>query len=176
MKKFLKWFFIVIAILFAIYFVHSLITAKVYFNIYTAMKEKVENEDYFYAKLSSQSDETVMIENEIFVKDNNFVKVISYLSDGKKVILKLWQKYLPNKTDNEDGTGYLFIESTDTKQVDKFEYDPTAIEPENKMYRYQCISNMVIRKRIERCVFFRSRRLYIFKNIRNCTKTSYNFI
>lgn len=43
MKKFLKCFLIILAVLIVLYFVHSLITAKVYFDIYTAMSEKVNN-------------------------------------------------------------------------------------------------------------------------------------
>ena len=56
MKKFLKNFFIIILILIVLYLVHSLITAKVYFDIYTAMKEKVETEDTLYAKNISNSE------------------------------------------------------------------------------------------------------------------------
>lgn len=146
MKKFLKIFFIVVVVLIAIYFIHSLITAKVYFDIYTAMKEKVESEEAFYGKLSSQTDETYKMEQEVFIKDNTFVKKITRTNtDNNEVVtLKFWQKYLPNKSENEDGTGYVFTDDGKQKGGSKFEYDKTALEPENKMYRYNSLRSMVL--------------------------------
>lgn len=146
MKKFLKIFFIIVVILIAIYFIHSLITAKVYFDIYIAMKEKVENEETFYGKVSVQTDETYKIDQEVFIKDNIFVKkLIRTNTDNNEVVtLKFWQKYLPNKSENEDGTGYVFTDGGGQKGGSIFGYDPTALEPENKMYRYNSSIGVVL--------------------------------
>lgn len=146
MKKFFKIFFIVVLVLIAIYCIHSLITAKIYFDIYTAMKEKVESEETFYGKLSVQTDETYKMEQEVFIKDNTFVKKITRvnINNNEVVTLKFWQKYLQNRLENEDGTGYVFTDAGGQKGGSKFEYDKTTLEPENKMYRYNSLRSLVL--------------------------------
>ena len=146
MKKFLKVFFIIILVLVVLYLVHSLITAKVYFDIYTAMKEKVEAEDTFYAKNYIKTDDKYSMEFEVFIKDNTFVKKLTRINENNErdVELKFWQKYLPNKSENEDGRGYIFATSNEDKSASILEYDPTAKEPENKMYRYYLTSSLIL--------------------------------
>lgn len=154
MKKFLKRFFIIVLVLLALYLIYSLIVTKVYFDIYTAMKEKVENEDSFYAKKIS-NEEDYIIEFEVIIKDNVFIKKISRINehDNECMSIKLWQKYLPHKTDDEDGKGYIFAENGSNKNLQELEYDPTAIEPENKMYRYNLLSSMIMGEGIKESFF-----------------------
>lgn len=146
MKKFLKYFFILILILILVYVVYSLIISKVYFDIYTAMKEKVDSEETFYAKLNSDLDEPYKIEQEILIKDNIFIKKITRINKetNENICFKCWQKYLPNKTEDEEGVGYLFIEAGEQKVVSPLKYEDGTVEPENKMYRYNLLENMVI--------------------------------
>ena len=147
MKKFLKNFFIIILILIVLYLVHSLITAKVYFDIYTAMKEKVETEDTFYAKNISNSEyNNFSVELEVFIKDNVFVKKLTHINENneRELSFKVWQKYLPNKSEDEDGKGYMFVDSETDKNVSILEYNPIVIEPENKMYRYNIVLSHIL--------------------------------
>lgn len=146
MKKFLRWILIILAVLIVLYFVHSLITAKVYFDIYTAMSEKVNNSEDFYSRIQIPMDTDYEVTQEVFIKDNVFIKSLKRVSkDANNVTtLKLWQKYLPNKTAEEDGTGYIFIDAPDgTKKVEMLPYQDVK-EPENKMYRYELSKSLVL--------------------------------
>lgn len=146
MKKFLKCFLIILAVLIVLYFVHSLITAKVYFDIYTAMSEKVNNSEDFYSKIQIPMDADYEVTQEVFIKDNVFIKSLKRVSKDTNNVttLKLWQKYLPNKTAEEDGTGYIFIDAPDgTKKVEMLSYQDVK-EPENKMYRYELSKSLVM--------------------------------
>ena len=141
-KKILKRIFIVLIVLVVLYCIHSCITAKIYLDIYTAMKNKVNSEKDFYAKIEQQVSEEYQITQEVFLKDNVYVKVLqrSNKENTDVVTLKLWQNHSPN-----DSKGYIFIESSvdATKHAQVLEYKDVK-EPEDKMYRYQVGKSLVL--------------------------------
>ena len=141
-KKILKRIFIVLIVLAVLYFIYSAITAKIYFDIYSEMKNKVNSEKDFYAKIEQQVSEEYQITQEVFLKDNVYVKVLqrSNKENTDVVTLKLWQNHSPN-----DSKGYIFIESSvdDTKHAQVLEYKEFK-EPEDKMYRYQLAKSLVL--------------------------------
>lgn len=141
-KKILKRIFIVLIILAVLYFIYSAITAKIYFDIYSEMKNKVNSEDDFYAKLEQQVSEEYQVTQEVFLKDNVCVKKVQRVNvkTNDVVTLKFWQNHSPNNQ-----KGYLFIESSldNTKNAQVLEYKEVT-EPEDKMYRYELIKSFVL--------------------------------
>lgn len=141
-KKILKRIFIVLIILAVLYFIYSAITAKIYFDIYSEMKNKVNSEKDFYAKLEHPVSEEYKVTQEVFFKDNVCVKKLQRINvkTNDVVELRFWQKHSPN-----DSKGYIFIESSldNTKNAQVLEYKEVT-EPEDKMYRYELTRSLVL--------------------------------
>ena len=141
-KKILKRIFIVLIILVVLYFIYSAITAKIYFDIYSEMKSKVNSEDDFYAKLEHPVSEEYQVIQEVFIKDKVYVKKLQRVNvkTNDVVTLKFWQNHAPNAL-----KGYIFIESTldNTKNAQVLKYKEVT-EPENRMYRYELAKNLVL--------------------------------
>lgn len=143
-KKVLKWLLIIVLVLVVLYFVHALITAKIYFDIYTAMKEKVNTSEEFYAKTEMPASDNYKVEQEIFIKDNVFVRKLTRTNKENEntTTLKMWEDFSKEK----GVTGYLFIESTgeNTTKTAYLNEDKEASEPEDRMCRYQIVRSLVI--------------------------------
>lgn len=141
-KKILKRIFIVLVVLAILYFIYSCITAKIYFDIYSEMKNKVNSEKDFYAKVEMPVSEPYQVTQEIYIKDNIYIKQIQrkHLETNDTVTLKFWQNYSTN-----DYKGYLFVEdSTNTvKQAHALEHKKVT-QPEDKMYRYELTKSLVL--------------------------------
>lgn len=146
-KKILKWALVIIVALIVIYFAYSAITAKIYYDIYTAMHEKVNSSNDFYAKVQMEVNEPYETSMEILIKDDVFIKKLQRINTetNELTTLKLWQKYIPEKTDGKDDTFYILVENSanNTKQVTEYDY-VYAEEPKDKMYRYGMTRRLVL--------------------------------
>ena len=143
-KKILKWILIVLLSLFCIFFIYSCITAKICLDIYTEMFNKVNNEPNFYGSLKSEDDDAI-ITQEVYLMNNIFTQTVKRAEkNGETVSLKMWQNY--NREDPESQTVYLFIDGTakNIKIVDEIKNTNNSKEPDNKMYRYYLVGNLVM--------------------------------
>lgn len=143
-KKILKWILIVLLSLFCIFFIYSCITAKICLDIYTEMFNKVNNEPNFYGSLKSEDDDAI-ITQEVYLMNNIFTQTVKRTEkNGETVSLKMWQNY--NREDPESQTVYLFIDGTakNIKIVDEIKNTNNSKEPDNKMYRYYLVGNLVM--------------------------------
>lgn len=182
-KKILKWALVIIVALIVIYFAYSAITAKIYYDIYTAMHEKVNSSNDFYAKVQMEVNEPYETIMEILIKDDVFIKKLQRINTetNELTTLKLWQKYIPEKTDGKDDTFYILVENSanNIKQVTEYDY-VYAEEPEDKMYRFAMARSLVLGvsgfsddfengKKVEKCTYSK-----IFWSVIKCPTILYS--
>ena len=164
-KKILKWFLIILLTLAVIYFIYSAITAKIYFDIYTAMYNKVNNEEDFYAKIQSEVPENTEITLEVFIKDNVAVKKLTKIDTETKhkVTLKFLQQYALEN--GEKDKCYLIVETPESKTIQEIIPSENIVEPENKMFRYDFAKSMVMGNGIDFTSYINSMQEYTYSKI-----------
>ena len=161
-KKVLKILIIIILLLIILFFTNRLYTTTIIYKTYSSMLDKAERDEFYIKRTGVLQDSTTILET--YIKNNIYKK--SYIgihttpnTDEKTIhTMDFWRT---NFEDTENKY-YLIIGTNNEKKLVEDKNVDYEKEPENKMYKYDFSSSLVVG---DGSLDFSENKTYSFKDI-----------
>lgn len=161
-KKVLKILIIIILLLIILFFTNRLYTTTIIYKTYSSMLDKAERDEFYIKRTGVLQDSTNILET--YIKNNIYKK--SYIgihttpnTDEKTIhTMDFWRT---NFEDTENKY-YLIIGTNNEKKLVEDKNVDYEKEPENKMYKYDFSSSLVVS---DGSLDFSENKTYSFKDI-----------
>ena len=161
-KKILKVLIILVLLLILLFFANRLYTTTILYKTYSSMLTKADANEFYIKRTNVLQDSITILET--YIKNNIYKKsyfgIQSSSNTDEKIIhtMDFWRTNFEN-TDNQY---YLIVGTNNEKKLIENKIVDYEKEPENKMYKYDFSSSLVVG---DGSFSFTNNKLYSFKDI-----------